>query len=870
MIANNPTNINSEIARKAADVEVVDFLRLLNPVSPFEVRAVSANGAVANKHFAAGCWDAAAEYVKRLDQSGAWAGIYSTINALKSADNGAACNADIERRRWLYLDFDADRIGKEGKILSGVPATAGEVEAARGMFNAVLVALDLRGWQSPLTTFTGNGCAAYFPIDLPNDDEAAQLVRRILAGLARHFDMPGATLDLTVSDAARLTRIAGTMNRKAESIDERAHRRAALISRPADGIVDADDLRRLADELSPPDPPTKNSGIACGNGTSGLSPGDDFDRNGPGFDEILEPHGWSLIRGTPDNGYWRRPGKDWGVSATTRCRGKAGEPLIHIFSSNAPPFEGSQSYGKFRALAFLTFNGDLSASGRTLYADGYGERVNGDRARSGGAVFANGNNAVLPLVEGSLMAAANETGASRGGGGAQLVIRKASELKAKPIKFLVPGRIAFGKVTLIGGRGGDGKSTLIRSLAAAASAGRCALGMQYDAPAPIKVLIMETEEGPEDTILPGLAAEGANLERIGLLEGIKCGGRNSNFMLMPEHIELLKERLRQSREIKLIIIDPIASYVGQLRINDSRAAELRTVLDPLNQLAEETGAAIIILAHLNKGTGDAVDRIAGSAAYRDAVRCAYLVAVAHDDPDKRLLMPIKENLPGILKTSVPFRLVPLDDAEASRIIATTQFCDLNDDDQALIRSQLRRVQFEAAERIDVNEVMKAAGKRKDPNKVEKCVAWLRELLKNYAYPSDEILKSGKAAGFTFDNIKEAKALLKNDGLKNSNRDQFQGAWWSGFGDPASWTLRPKHLPDPSPSSPITPLPPQSPDIRESSLFPYAGDSGDNGDQGAERAGQKSTRGFDEEPPVPVPGDGQLLQMPQPIRSRIEL
>ena len=98
----------------------------------------------------------------------------------------------------------------------------------------------------------------------------------------------------------------------------------------------------------------------------------------------------------------------------------------------------------------------------------------------------------------------------------------------------------------------------------------------------------------------------------------------------------------------------------------------------------------------------------------------------------------------------------------------------------------------------------------DASKVERCAAWLKTFLQDYAYPSAEILEAAKGHKFTFDNVKEAKLVLKGEGLRNSNSEPVPGQWWSGFGLPCEWITRP----DPRlPSSPPTPTTPQTPHTR---------------------------------------------------------
>jgi hypothetical protein len=414
-----------------------------------------------------------------------------------------------------------------------------------------------------------------------------------------------------------------------------------------------------------------------------------------------------------------------------------------------------------------------------------------------------------------------------------LIVIRASKMKAKPVRYLAPGRFAFGKLHLIGGRGGSGKSTMLRKFVADLTRGRKAFGLSYDAPAPVDVLLVCGEDGPEDTIVPGLAAEDADLNRVGIIRGIMVGNKKQGFTLSAENIELIRRELANKPSIKVIIIDPIASYVGKLRVDDNRAAELRAaVLDPLNELAEEAGIAIILVAHLNKGNGDALDRIAGSAAYRDAVRAAYLVAPDEDDDEKRVIVPIKWNLPGFERTGIPFRQRDLTDGEAAAVLTLAPFTDLNPADQKLIQSQMRRVEFEAAENVNANELMGTKGGN-DKNKVERCAEWLTGFLKDFAYPSTEIVDAGKAAGFTFDNVKKAKVILKERiGLQSSNLDRLQGIWWSGIGHRNDWRLRPEPPTNAhqSPHSHHTPLSPLSHHFGNTPGNSQCGETGETGER----------------------------------------
>jgi hypothetical protein len=86
----------------------------------------------------------------------------------------------------------------------------------------------------------------------------------------------------------------------------------------------------------------------------------------------LEPHGWQLVGDDGDQvDYWRRPGKDYGQSATTNYEGS---DLLHVFSTNADPFEDETSYTKFHAYTLLEHDGDFYAAAEKLREQGFGTR----------------------------------------------------------------------------------------------------------------------------------------------------------------------------------------------------------------------------------------------------------------------------------------------------------------------------------------------------------------------------------------------------------------------------------------------------------------------------------------------------------------
>jgi hypothetical protein len=129
-------------------------------------------------------------------------------------------------------------------------------------------------------------------------------------------------------------------------------------------------------------------------GGESLRPGDDYCARGPGWKEILEPHGWRLVRQAEGKDYWRRPGKDGhGWSATTGLKSKGnGWELLCVFSSNAAPFNGPcggkpcSTYTKFGAYAFLNHGGNFGKAARALAAGGYGGQDHHGNGKTAGPV----------------------------------------------------------------------------------------------------------------------------------------------------------------------------------------------------------------------------------------------------------------------------------------------------------------------------------------------------------------------------------------------------------------------------------------------------------------------------------------------------
>jgi hypothetical protein len=382
-------------------------------------------------------------------------------------------------------------------------------------------------------------------------------------------------------------------------------------------------------------------------------------------------------------------------------------------------------------------------------------------------------------------AAAASTETPRG-----LVTTCLAAVKPEPVRWLVPDYIPLGKLVLVAGDGGHGKSVVTLDLATGQSLGRPCLGLDYEPPPAADVLLVNCEDDVADTVVPRLLAAGADLRHVFQVGGVEGkDGKPAPFSLA--HYQQVEEELRRRPGVRLVVIDPAGAYVGATGVDDHKDSELRSLLGPLAELAARARVTVVLVKHLTKGTTPkAVYRVSGSAGYINSLRAGFVVAPDGDDEHKKLFLPIKFNL-GPKPVGLAYRLLPLGQAERDAVIRDYGG-HLGPADQQRLADQLFRVAWLGAVDVDADRLFAEQSRRdRGPGRVRQAADWLEGFLGAFAYPSDEILAAGLAKGFSFDNVKDAKVLLKAEGLQSSNKGQFAGVWWSGFGPPEAWKRRPE-------------------------------------------------------------------------------
>ena len=216
----------------------------------------------------------------------------------------------------------------------------------------------------------------------------------------------------------------------------------------------------------------------------------------------------------------------------------------------------------------------------------------------------------------------------------KLKMIRMSEVQSQEIEWLWYPFIPYGKLTIIQGDPGDGKTTMVLNLAAKLSKGE-ALDENMKVTEPVNVMYQTAEDGLADTVKPRLELAGADCERIIVIDE------------SDKSLSMVDERLEQAivrTGARLLILDPIQAYLGG-GMDMNRANEARDMTKKLGALAEKTKCAIILIGHMNKASGNkAAYRGMGSIDFFAVARSVLLVGRVEGESNTRAVVQIKNNL----------------------------------------------------------------------------------------------------------------------------------------------------------------------------------------------------------------------------------
>ncbi|OGL81168.1 hypothetical protein A3B21_02670 [Candidatus Uhrbacteria bacterium RIFCSPLOWO2_01_FULL_47_24] len=329
------------------------------------------------------------------------------------------------------------------------------------------------------------------------------------------------------------------------------------------------------------------------------------------------------------------------------------------------------------------------------------------------------------------------------------LIRRLSDIQPEEIQWLWPERIALGKLTLLSGDPGLGKSLLTTTLAAYISKGF--LWPIDKAEAPVgDVLLLSAEDDAADTIRPRLDAAQANCDKIHVLESIQevnAEGETTRTMFsFRKDLQAIEELLQSLPACKLVAIDPVSAYLDGT--DSHKNADIRALLAPLADLAARHNVAVVMVSHLNKNSGgNAMYRTMGTLAFVAAVRAAYIVTKDQENPARRLFMPVKNNLAKDIG-GLAYSIITAENG-APVIVWESEPVSITADEALAIPEQ--------------NEEHTAT---------DEAIDFLRELLANGEMEATEVKKEAKQAGINDKPLRRAREKM---GIKPKKAD-FSGGW----------------------------------------------------------------------------------------------
>ncbi len=325
----------------------------------------------------------------------------------------------------------------------------------------------------------------------------------------------------------------------------------------------------------------------------------------------------------------------------------------------------------------------------------------------------------------------------------RLILTPMSNVEPRPVEWLWPGMIPLGKLTILGGNGGVGKSTLALDIAARVTRGAELPDGGSKAPRGT-VFVIAAEDDAADTVRPRLDAAGADVAKVQLIESVNQGSEQRAFRL-PDDAPLLRDALAEHPDARLLIIDTVTDVLPG--VDEHSNSEVRTALRPLAKLAADSGIAVLLIMHNRKAPGvSSQHRLHGSIAFGALARTTLQVWAVPGRPNEALLTKSKSNVSAMTGQSLHYR----------------------------VHGEPPRLEWLGAVDVNADEAMREAD---DPTVAsrgarETAESFVREALAAGPRPSKEIESEAKAAGIALRTLRRARESLGVESRPNG----LGGSW----------------------------------------------------------------------------------------------
>ena len=320
----------------------------------------------------------------------------------------------------------------------------------------------------------------------------------------------------------------------------------------------------------------------------------------------------------------------------------------------------------------------------------------------------------------------------------------ASDVVPEPIDWFWKGRLARGKFTILSGAPGQGKSQI--SLYAAGQISNGGNWVDGGQAPKGRTIILSSEDGIADTMVPRLMAVGADRSKIHFLRATidPSGVAKRRAFSLQADLDKLGEMITSYGDVVLVIIDPITSYMGE-KTDTHQTSQVRSVLDPLSDWAGRYNVAVLGISHPPKGPqSSALNSVTGSLAFVGVARCVLCAIEDTSWPGHSLLLEVKSSvgppLPGLRYSIESFEI----DGQVGEIITS-------------------RIAWNTTVPVTItaNEAL-AAGRaaKREPTKLEQAKQFLRELLQDGPMAVKDIEKAAEKEDFSWRTVETAKDLLR--------------------------------------------------------------------------------------------------------------
>ena len=320
----------------------------------------------------------------------------------------------------------------------------------------------------------------------------------------------------------------------------------------------------------------------------------------------------------------------------------------------------------------------------------------------------------------------------------------AAEVKMKPIQWLWPERFAIGKLGIIAGLPDVGKGQILASIAAAITTGGHWPCNEGSAPKG-RVVLLSGEDDLEDTVVPRLAAAGADLTRVRIAGMVVRNSDNKKkrmFSLITD-LEKLEQTILEVGDVRVILIDPITAYMGVKQIDSFRINDVRAVLAPVVEMAARLGISIISVMHFNKKTDEtnALLRISDSLAYGATARHVY-AAIDDAENKRKLFVKAKNNLARYDQQSLAYHLT----------------CKFVGPDLNIIGAYIEWEPQPVT--VTATEAMQAATSSAAPKALSSAIEFLEKFLADGPRYRDDVTDAAEASMITDHTLRRAKDQLQ--------------------------------------------------------------------------------------------------------------